>query len=280
MPVVNKNINLDLENIEEKCSRIESRMERLNRNISSMNEKHAQVDAKLAENEVKTKDIETAVDEKQSKLEESGDVSKCISTPEAPRETNSRKLQTCSSSEEMMKKISEDVDLSNQKVLQTIEFLSQNSSGPDSPASPRDEEEKVCEVEQENEEAAVGTRDSIRAWLSLTAQPASWNTEQPEEEPSEQTEVEDLLTETKSATTEICETATAEIDIKSEVGNQSVDRGCEPESSKASILQWLSLSSHPKEWLGGGKSLSEKESTSLHSVTEAMPQFMDCSVHK
>ena len=51
-------------------------MERLNRNISSMNEKHAQVDAKLAENEVKTKDIETAVDEKKSKLEGCGDPEK------------------------------------------------------------------------------------------------------------------------------------------------------------------------------------------------------------
>ena len=29
-----------------------------------------------------------------------------------------------------------------------------------------------------------------------------------------------------------------------------------------------------------GKSLSEVESKYLHSVTEAMPQFMDCSVHK
>jgi len=135
---IRKELNLDLESIEEKCSRIESRMERLNRNISSMNEKHAQVDAKLAENEVKTKDIETAVDESKSKLEVSGDAGRHFTLPtEAACETksveevreNSSELQSRPSSEEMMKKISEDVDLSNQKVLQTIEFLSQNSSG-------------------------------------------------------------------------------------------------------------------------------------------------------
>ena len=164
MPVsgVNKSINLDLENIQEKCSRIESRMERLNRNISSMNEKQAQVDAKLAENEVKTKDIETAVDEKKSKLEGSGSLERNFSSTEAQCETKSVEEgeESCSSTEEMMKKISEDVDLSNQKVLQTIEFLSQNSSGHDSPASPRDEEEEVCKVQQENEEPVVGTRES------------------------------------------------------------------------------------------------------------------------
>ena len=233
-------------------------MERLNRNISSMNEKHAQVDAKLAENEVKTKDIETAVDESKSKLEVSGDAGRHFTLPtEAECETksveevqeNSSELQSRPSSEEMMKKISEDVDLSNQKVLQTIEFLSQNSSGQDSPASPREEEEELAEVPAE--EPLVGTRDSIKAWLSLSTQPSSWNTEQVEEEPEKPTETSDFQTE-------VNQTTAAEVDVQLEAGNQSVEKDSQPESCKDSILQWLSLSRQPKDWLEEDKCLSKQ----------------------
>ena len=250
-------------------------MERLNRNIETMNEKHAQVDAKLLANETNNLCVEAAVEEHSKKLDRTREIP--ILQSYTPVGTNSpAEHKKRSSNDEIIKKISNDIDLSNQKVLETIEFLSQDSSNQDSDdGAARDESGDCQRVDDEMISVPVEAGD-LSAPQTPPSAPGVEENSSPVQAPSQVANnfAQNLATETihdakltfasVSSKTPERETESGE---KLPQSDESQGEGegagevvqSETESTnKASILQWLSLSSHPKDWLGEDKCFSQE----------------------
>ena len=136
-------------------------------------------------------------------------------------------------SEEIMKRMSKNIDISNKKVLETIEFLSlgqdegQGSESvsvekPNTPCNDFADSLASEAIEDAKHIVAISKKPEVYRKITISATESSSENEIKDEENKEE-----ILEDSKCPVVEESNTTS---------------------DTKASILEWLSLSKHPKDW--------------------------------
>merc|ERR1711892_637776 len=164
-----------------------------------------------------------------------------------------------SNSGEMMKRISMDIDISNQKVLETIEFLSSTSSNQD--------EETISNITSEND-VSNATEICVKNTTALARKTGMTKNDFVESLVNESlTDAKHIYAYAKKSENEF-EKISAENVLKKETldsSSKNVDdvKTDEPTGTRNSILAWLSLSSQPKP----GEEINQTDTPQTDNIT-------------
>merc|ERR1711892_860325 len=191
------------------------------------------------------------VDIKVSKVEEKTTMQKMM--------TESIVTDITMESKEIMKRISMDIDISNQKVLETIEFLSSTSSNQD--------EETISNITSEND-VSNATEICVKNTTALARKTGMTKNDFVESLVNESlTDAKHIYAYAKKSENEF-DKITAENVLKKETldsSSKTVDdvKTDEPTDARNSILAWLSLSSQPKP----GEEINQTDKPQTDNIT-------------
>merc|ERR1712106_263718 len=160
---------------------------------------------------------------------------------------------------ERMKRISMDIDISNQKVLETIEFLSSTSSNQD--------EETISNITSEND-VSNATEICVKNTTALARKTGMTKNDFVESLVNESlTDAKHIYAYAKKSENEF-EKISAENVLKKETLDSSLKnvdnvKTDEPTGTRNSILAWLSLSSQPKP----GEEINQTDTPQTDNIT-------------
>merc|ERR1712106_447644 len=218
---------------------------------SKVDVKVSKVEEKTTVQKMMTESVVTDMTTESKEIIATKEMNDAKARPES-EENADKNAAVQSNSGEMMKRISMDIDISNQKVLETIEFLSSTSSNQD--------EETISNITSENEMS-----NATEIFIKQASDSRKDRVATPRKTPMTKNAfveslVNDSLTDAKHiyAYTKKSESDFEKISkeniMKKEMADETVIEDKvesvkpeEPAGTRSSILAWLSLSSHPTE---------------------------------